>query len=317
MTHADKDEVMVGTLAIDYLTVVTPEISRAVQMFDILTYGLDESILGDHKGAGSHNASCGPYRIGTIPRQKPVNGRVLNIHGATAQYKAMQLGELIPPGHLSRIDLQVTVPLETDVDMAKIYHILSNPNIFPWKQTGKAPMAQYFQNTEGGETVYIGKRTSDLMTRIYRKRIEGQDCLRWELEIKGRLARGLQEQNILSDAHARATFARAVLAGYPDAIQHSLQMFAERIDEPTGEISRKRASTDDDATLLWFKRTVVPALKKAMRGKLREEVLELLREEDYYLTSYQDYDKFMKEQDRKARETERKFKSLYERTTTR
>jgi hypothetical protein len=94
-------------------------------------------------------------------------------------------------------------------------------------------------------------------------------------------------------------------------------MFAEHIDQPTGEVSRKRAEADDDATLLWFRRTVVPALKKAMRGKLREEVLELLREEDYYLTSYQEYDKFVKERDKKARQVERKYKNLYEGARTR
>jgi hypothetical protein len=317
MTYEHADTVLLGALAIDYLTLVTPEITRATQMFQLLTYGLEERYTGDPHSATNVNTSCGPYRIATIPRQKPANGRVLNVHGLTAHYKAEQIGELIPPGHISRIDLQVTVPLETEVDMAGIYHVLSNPNKYPWKQTGKPPIAQYFQNTEGGETIYIGKRTSDLLTRIYRKRVEGQDCLRWELEIKGRLARGLQEQNILSDPHVRATFARAVLAGYPDAVQASLEMFAERIDEPTGEVSRKRAEADDDATLLWFRRTVVPALKKAMRGKLREEVLELLREEDYYLTSYQEYDKFVKERDKKARQVERKYKNLYERARTR
>jgi DNA relaxase NicK len=229
----------------------------------------------------------------------------------------LDLAEMMPPGHLSRIDLQVTVPLETEVDLSSIYRVLSDPNKFPWKQTGIAPLVQYFQNTEGGETVYIGKRTSDLLTRIYRKRIEGTDCLRWELEIKGRLARGLQEQNVLADQHVRATFARAVLAGYPDAVQNSLQMFADHIDEPTGEVCRKRAEATDEATLMWFRRTVVPALKRAMSGKLRNDVLDLLREENYYLASYAEYDRMVKERERRERQKERMYKDLQENGRTR
>jgi hypothetical protein len=310
MTYAGQDEVILGTLAIDYLTLVTPDIARATRQFKLMTYGLEENVIGDYNDPRYVNARCGPYRIGTIPRQKASNGRVLNVHGATANYKALALAEMIPPGHLSRIDLQVTVPLDTEVDLGSIYRVLSDPDKFPWKQTGIAPLVQYFQNTEGGETVYIGKRTSDLLTRIYRKRIEGIDCLRWELEIKGRLARGLQEQNVLADKHVRATFARAVLAGYPDAVQTSLQMFADHIDQPTGEVCRKRAEATDEATLMWFRRTVVPALKKAMSGKLRNEVLDLLREENYYLASYAEYDRMLKERERRERQKERMYKDL-------
>jgi hypothetical protein len=317
MSNAGVGEVVIGALAIDYLNVVTPSIQAAEHVFHAVTYRNEEPIIGSLYGNKYISATCGPFRLATIPRQKADNGRMVSVSGASAHYYAGDLAGLLDKGHISRIDLQVTVPLNTPVNLDAIYEILSTPSRYPWKQTGKAPYCQFFTNTDGGETIYIGKRTSDLMTRIYRKTIEGIECLRWELEIKGRLARGLQEQNVIDDPNVRATFARAVLAGYPDALQHQLAMFSERIDEPTGELIRHRAETSDEATLQWFRTTVVPALKKAMRGKLREEVLELLREQDYYLTSYEEYDRLMKEREKKQRETERKFKSLYEGARTR
>jgi hypothetical protein len=155
------------------------------------------------------------------------------------------------------------------------------------------------------------------MTRIYRKTVEGIECLRWELEIKGRLARGLQEQDVLGDPHVRATFARAVLAGYPDALQHSLAMFADHIEQPTGELVRRRAEAEDAATLAWFRNTVVPALKKAMRGRLREDVVQLLREQNWALTKADELDRIELRRKRDEAAAERMYKNSQERTTTR
>jgi hypothetical protein len=317
MSNAGIGETIIGTLAIDYLTVVTPDIGAATRMFQLLTYGIEETMIGDPHASSYVSAHCGPFRLGSIPRQKQQNGRILSVHGAPAQIHAGHIGELVEPGHISRIDLQVTVPLDEPVDMHEIYHVVAHPDKFPWKQSGKPPYCSLFTNTDGGETVYIGKRTSDLMTRIYRKTIEGVDCLRWELEIKGRLARGLSEQGALYDPHVRATFARAVLAGYPDAIQHSLSMFEQCIEQPTGELMRHRSDSSDEATLLWFRRTVIPALKRAMKGKLREEVLDLLAENDWYLTNTEEWRRLESARRKLEAQKERKFRDLQEGTRTR
>lgn len=317
MSDAGIGETMIGSLAIDYLNVVTPSIQAAEHVFKAVTYGVPEPIIGNMHSIDYVSAKCGPFKLSTIPRQKGQNGRMVSVHGAPAHYHAGHLGGLLDKGHISRIDLQVTVPLDTPIDLAAIFQILSNPNKFPWKQSGKPPYCQFFTNTDGGETLYIGKRTSDLMTRIYRKTIEGIECLRWELEIKGRLARGLQEQDVLGDPHVRATFARAVLAGYPDAIQNSLAMFSERIEEPTGELVRRRAEADDEATLAWFRGTVIPALKRAMTGRLREEVVLLLREQNWSLTNADELDRIELRRKRDEAAAERMYKKTQERTTTR
>jgi hypothetical protein len=289
MKKAYQTDVLLGQLAIDYLTLVSPQIGAAIQMFRMLTYGVELPWIGDPHSSAHPYSSCGPISIGPIPRQKAERGRIISVHGSVAHDVAHVLQEMIPPSHVSRIDLQVTIPLDWEVEMDGMYHILTNPDQFPWKQQGKAPYVQLIRNNEGGETLYIGKRTSDLLTRIYRKTILGVDCLRWELELKGKLARGLVERGGLTDPHARATVARAVLAGYPTAMQHALDGFAAVLDGGDEKAKRFRAETGEDGTLAWWANTVIPALKKAMKGRLREDIMGLLRAEGYELANYADY----------------------------
>jgi hypothetical protein len=134
-------------------------------------------------------------------------------------------------------------------------------------------------NSLGGETLYIGARTSDIMQRIYKKEIEGMPYMRWEVECKGRLARSLARQGILVDRDMRATFARSVLAGLPGEAEQLTLGFAEQIDQPTGEIKRSGFECQDDATIRWLRMTAIPALKRACEGHLAPEVIRMMKEE--------------------------------------
>jgi hypothetical protein len=80
---------------------------------------------------------------------------------------------------------------------------------------------------------------------------------------------------------------------------------------------RHRSESSDEATLLWFRRTVIPALKRAMKGKLREEVLDLLAENDWYLTNTEEWRRLEEARRKLERQTERKFRDLHEGTRTR
>jgi hypothetical protein len=54
-----------------------------------------------------------------------------------------------------------------------------------------------------------------------------------------------------------------------------------------------------------------------MKGKLREEVLDLLAENDWYLTSTEEWRRLEEARRKLERQKERKFRDLQERTTTR
>jgi hypothetical protein len=94
-------------------------------------------------------------------------------------------------------------------------------------------------------------------------------------------------------------------------------MFADHIEQPTGELVRRRAEAEDAATLAWFRNTVVPALKKAMRGRLREDVVQLLREQNWALTKADELDRIELRRKRDEAAAERMYKNSQERTTTR
>jgi hypothetical protein len=61
----------------------------------------------------------------------------------------------------------------------------------------------------------------------------------------------------------------------------------------------------------------VPALKRAMKGKLREEVLDLLAENDWYLTNTEEWRRLESARKRQEAQQERKYKELRERIRTR
>jgi hypothetical protein len=140
-------------------------------------------------------------------------------------------------------------------------------------------------NTQGGETLYVGKRSSDMMQRFYLKEIEGYPFLRWEMEVKGRLARSLAREGILHDRDMRATLARSVIAGMPDMVQHYMGPFAELLPQGTGELKRSGYEASDEATLRWLRDTAIPALKRAMQGRYQDEVIAALLEADIPLAT--------------------------------
>jgi len=276
MTDVYTEKMLLETLAIDYLTMTTRHVDIVQSLYREMIRELKDVSTGDPNHLPEKVCSCGPFYASSLPRQPARNGCQLRIAGLSAAQWAPVVAEYIDRINVSRLDLQVTLPMHSAPDLDELYGVLSSPDKFPWKQPGKPPQTTLISNTLGGKTLYIGKRTSDLMTRLYHKTTPNGKYMRWELEIKGRLARSLANQGILTDRSQQATFARAVLAGYPDGVSQQLLPFGEAVGAPTGEISRTGAPTSEEATLQWFTRTVIPALKNAMRGSLREEVLRLM-----------------------------------------
>lgn len=80
--------------------------------------------------------------------------------------------------YCTRIDVQVTIPKPT-VDLAKLHTHLG---------TKKTTLI----SSEENMTLYIGKRTSDVFTRLYEKPLDKM-YLRLEFEIKGGLAKSVWE----------------------------------------------------------------------------------------------------------------------------
>jgi hypothetical protein len=198
---------------------------------------------------------------------------MLQVPGMLAEQAALLLDDVRGVLHVSRFDLQVTIPIEGAPHPKDLYSVLSKPEEYPWQQPGRPPRVTLLTNSEGGETIYIGSRTSDIMQRIYIKHMEGRQYVRYEIECKGRLARALDEQGILLDKDVQATFARSVLAGMPGEAQQLTMPFRSKIGQGQGTLVRSGYKASEEATMQWYATTVIPSLKRAMEGRFRDEVI--------------------------------------------
>jgi hypothetical protein len=274
-----KEYTAVNMLELDYLTLTSRDMGELTRLFLALTDARRWATRAYTSDPRERAWSCEGMTLQKMPRQPKSAGAMLQVPGRLAIRAANMRDAQSDTTRVSRFDLQVTVPIEDVAPMADLYSILSKPDEYPWQQPGKPPRVTMLQNSDGGETIYIGARTSDLMQRIYIKHLDGRHYVRYEIEVKGRLARHLDEQGVLTDKDTQATLARSVLAGLPQEARQLTMAFSRDIEGGDGTLVRSGFKASEDATLEWYATTVIPSLKRAMQGKLRDEVVALFRAE--------------------------------------
>jgi len=104
---------------------------------------------------------------------------------------------------VSRLDLQVTVRCDADPSR-EVRRAYSQVNRF-YKGRHDGPTVTLWRDTTGGATCYVGKRSSDVMFRIYNKASESglpefRNCLRYEVELKRAMTRRTIEWLICQDS---------------------------------------------------------------------------------------------------------------------
>lgn len=112
------------------------------------------------------------------------------------------------------------------------------------------------------QTLYVGERNRTRFVRIYEKELGERSYIRFELEIKKRLA-----TRVAIPAMNNMAVRYGLLAGsfekLPLQVQSQLSMDfgSSRVELPKQELQESTASSYKD----WFKETVVPSLLKRMR----------------------------------------------------
>jgi len=130
---------------------------------------------------GYEGVACGRVRWGA--REDSDMVQLSGDVAAKELNRALDLGT-----NVSRLDLAVTVrqePMEAGLEAAHYAAFLVAP-----RGEGRKASGSLVQSSDGGATFYLGKRTSDVMLRVYNKAVESgdahyADCHRYELEIKG------------------------------------------------------------------------------------------------------------------------------------
>jgi hypothetical protein len=268
---------MVNELELDYLTLISTDVAELTKMFLDLTQSRSDVSRAYTSDPREQAWSCEGVYLARIPRQRKEAGVMLQVPGMLATRAAGMRDAICSKTRVSRLDLQVTVPVEEIAPMEDLYSILSKPDEYPWQQPGKPPRVTMLKNSDGGQTIYVGARTSDVMQRIYIKFIDGRHYVRYEIEVKGRVARHMDEEGILLDKHMQATLARSVLAGLPSEARQMTMGFEQKIGREDGRLVRSGFKASEEATLDWYATTVIPSLKRAMTGELRQEVMAIFK----------------------------------------
>jgi hypothetical protein len=284
MENSLRGYTMINELALDYITLVSAQVGRIQRLWHMLTKESEETATGTLKDIQNTSVSCGGVLAGPAPRHKPNTKWVLQVPGLLAETAAQYVDIEEDTLWCSRFDLQVTIPVQESIDITSMYRVLTNSEKYPWRQTGRKPEVTRYENSHGGETLYIGKRSSNVMTRMYKKDVDGLNCMRWEIEIKGPLAREMCDKGILRDKGMQATLCRSIISGYPGKAEQYMMPFTELMDEGNGELKRSGYEASDARTLDWLANTALPALRRAMAGRFRAEVLNLLIEHDVPLS---------------------------------
>ena len=129
---------------------------------------------------------------------------------------------------------------------------------------GKPKKRAIVQDSERGTTVYIGARTSDKFMRIYDKSAEqglpeSQHWTRFELELKGKVAKAVAKKLVEVDKKGALRLVQALMRGHFECLDAQyLEIMGAEAEYVTGE-----KNTDHDR-LTWLMETCAKSMAKTI-----------------------------------------------------
>jgi len=185
----------------------------------------------------------------------------------------------------SRLDFAIDIK-GTNLTPKMLYSMENNRK----DKRGRKPLTNYFQNSYGGSTFYVGSRTSDKFLRVYDKAsqmgIEGETWLRIELECKGEVAHSLGWHAARSSQqefyNICCAYIRTVFDCDNEIWQNALSQASATLDIP---------KKDKKDTMAWLMKTVAPTLARVIEenpsrdvwGEFCERIEEILKAKDAYI----------------------------------
>jgi hypothetical protein len=278
-----EDKTLLDTLCLDYITLTSydTQLLEAHARYIVSRIPEHMPIAKNRMQYAGLNCDGVFYGVG---RQHQGLHAILQVPGYRSS-RAARAAQLQPEGvRCSRFDLQITIPNISVPNIETLFNTLNSTDTTEWNHTGPRPKLQHIRNSDGYDTLYIGTRTSELFRRIYVKPIEGENFVRFEVEVKGNLARALWERGDVSDWEAQADLFRHQFNALPGEIQRLLQPFMERVGAGSGEFIPVHRCTDEEKAVEWFGSGVIPALNKARERGYFHEVCATMAAEGYNLS---------------------------------
>jgi len=185
----------------------------------------------------------------------------------------------------TRLDLEITLDFEEKYGEAQGR---AAEAMALWKKQsveGKPYNVEYRDNHGNGDTLYLGRRSSQRFGRVYDKHkeaglLDGSPCWRWEVELKKELAFRTWTQFLTSQNDARLIQSVVVVA-----FDHWGIDLPVKFDEIEWvDLRESRSKTKDEETLAWIEKAVVPAIKRLLKSKIANQTQDVIMEamDTYY-----------------------------------
>ena len=161
----------------------------------------------------------------------------------------------------SRIDIQMTYRLESG-EVSEAVREAYEDACMATPGAHRPRAVKLIEERHKAQTVYIGKRSSDIFVRIYDKfqesgKVEYERCIRFEVEIKGRAAKQLWNRMALgSDGIG---FLLHLL--YEVLRERGITLPEDNFDNAPSMVFKKEP-TADESRIAWLARSVAPTVSK-------------------------------------------------------
>jgi hypothetical protein len=150
-------------------------------------------------------------------------------------------------------------------------------------KSGKPRKRTFYENSDGGQTVYIGAPSSEVRMRIYDKYAEQRydeqfaNVWRCELQLRGETARNVW--NAYHRAAHRPGFLADIVSGQcqRENILHDYIIGGYPVDLPAREPNNKRVIE----RLQWLDKQVSPTVRELCKMGYAQEIVELFQLRDY------------------------------------
>lgn len=267
-----KSNCIISAAGIDYITLTSME---SVSQSRMISY-FNEIAAGDRAlGYPLLNGGANGF-VGKQTRHALLGWRgercMLRVSGSRSQ-RAFLIADA--RDNCTRLDIQLTVQIARG-QVPRFLDALEMVTRNHKPLNGRQPEVRAIHGATGNETVYVGKRSSEVFIRCYNKFLESgeeryRDCVRLEVELKGstskRIWRYLAENSLgpgfLIGILCYFINRRGISTDWID-----LNTFVEQPPEP----QRKRS----DVTMAWLATQVAPSVRRMCAERSWQETFRSL-----------------------------------------
>lgn len=258
---------------IDWLTMTSKESKVGYHWYDIYRQYRQARRREGNEESPFHNGYYGGVKIDKMSvGHSDAIGFIVIVNGGDAD---KLFKRLLPGKHrVTRIDLAFDFEYKLPIPLAqKLYQQLGN------RVENQQRKFSLIQNSEGGETFYLGSRQSTQFGRVYDKGVQGgtkKAGLLWRAEVEYKKPLSGKISNLLSKMSAEEREVAICDTVCEWFAERGAEVFPRGADGQAMHVSAEARITTADRKLSWLRSQVSPSVEQLISAGYGKEVLKVL-----------------------------------------